>query len=110
VDPHCAVRQRRTHGHHPLSRTHVERVAVPLALEELGIAYESIELDPKKDDQHKQPEFLKLNPMGQVPTLLDDGHPMFESSAIINYLGDTYGVERDLYPASGTPERMNALT
>ncbi len=79
------------------------------AMAELGLEHESVAID-LKGTKHKQPEFLALNPMGQVPTLVVDGQPMFESSAITVFLGDTYGVERGLWPASGTPERMVALT
>jgi len=76
---------------------------------ELALDHESIQLD-LKEDKHKQPEYLVLNPMGQVPTLVDDGHAMFESSAITIYLGDKYGVDRGLWPPLGSPERMSAMT
>lgn len=76
---------------------------------ELGVDHESITVDLKGGAQ-KKPEFLALNPMGQVPTLVRDGHAMFESSAITVFLGETYGVERDLWPAVGSDEHMVALT
>lgn len=79
------------------------------ALAELGVPYEGIEIDLKAGDQ-KQPALLAHNPMGQVPTLVDDGQGMFESSAIIVHLGQKYGVERGLWPAVGSPEHMLALT
>lgn len=79
------------------------------AMAELGIEHESIQLD-LHEDAHKQPDFLAKNPMGQVPTLIDDGHAMFESSAITIHLGEKYGVERGLWPAIGSPDHMRALT
>jgi glutathione S-transferase len=79
------------------------------ALAELGIKHESIKLD-LKGTKHKEPQFLALNPMGQVPTLVDDEQPMFESSAIIIHLGEKYGVERNLWPRVTSPEHMVALT
>jgi glutathione S-transferase len=82
---------------------------VAFALAELGIEHETITID-FKGDAHKQPEFLKLNPMGQVPTLVDEGQAMFESSAIIIHLGEKYGVERGLWPQVGSHEHMQALT
>lgn len=82
---------------------------VQWALAELEIPHEAVRIDLKSGAQ-KAPAFLALNPMGQVPTLVDDGQPMFESSAIIVHLGDRYGVERGLWPALGSPERMVALT
>ena len=59
--------------------------------------------------QHR-PDFLALNPNGKVPTLTVDGAPMFEALAIQLWLGETYGVERGLWPAPGTPERLQALS
>jgi glutathione S-transferase len=82
---------------------------VAFAFAELGIEHETITID-FKGDAHKQPEFLELNPMGQVPTLVDDGQAMFESSAIIIYLGEKYGVDRGLWPQVGSREHMQALT
>jgi glutathione S-transferase len=43
------------------------------------------------------PEFLKLNPVGQVPCVIDDGFVMRESHAIIRYLAAKHGA-RALYP------------
>jgi glutathione S-transferase len=79
------------------------------ALAELGLEHEAIKID-LKGTAHKTPEFLAMNPMAQVPTLVDDGQAMFESSAIITYLGDKYGVERGLWPKIGSAEHMVALT
>jgi len=72
-----------------------------LVLEELGVPYEKVKLDLKKGDT-KKPEFLKLNPNGKVPTLVHDGVPLWESAALTMYLGETFGVEKHLYPAPGT--------
>jgi glutathione S-transferase len=43
-----------------------------------------------KDHQHLSEWYLKLNPNGVVPTLLHDGRPVFESSAIIQYLDEVF--------------------
>jgi GST-like protein len=66
-------------------------------------------LDLAAGDQ-KRPEYLKLNPNGWVPTLVVDGAPMFEAVAIMQWLGDHYGVERALWPAAGDPQRLAALS
>ncbi len=79
------------------------------ALAELDVPHELSRVD-LSSDTHKQPEYLALNPMGQVPTLLEGEQAMFESSACLIYLGQTYGIKRDLWPAAGTPEQMRALT
>ena len=57
------------------------------ALDELGVAYEREDWGlPIRDP--KVPEFLALNPNGQVPVLIDRGFSMWESTAILIYLAD----------------------
>jgi glutathione S-transferase len=45
---------------------------VALLLEELQCPFEVIAVDTFKGEQHK-PEFLKINPNGKVPAIVDDG-------------------------------------
>lgn len=78
------------------------------ALEELGIPFEKVRVDLAAGEQRK-PEYLALNPNGKVPLLVADGAPIFESLAILLYLGERYGVDKRLYPAEGTRERLEAL-
>jgi len=49
-------------------------------------------------------KFLELNPFGKVPVLKDGKITLFESTAIVNYLGEKYP-ESGLVPKSGTVER-----
>jgi glutathione S-transferase len=67
------------------------------ALEELEVPYEKVKVDLGAGDQ-KKPEYLALNPNGKVPLLVVDGTPVFESLAILVYLGERYGVDKGLYP------------
>ncbi|WP_437587181.1 glutathione S-transferase family protein [Sorangium sp. So ce1000] len=83
------------------------RIRVSLA--ELGVPHEVVRVDLRAKDQ-KKPEFLALNPNGQVPTIVIDGTPMFESVAIQIALGERYGVQKGLWPAPGSPEQLMALT
>ena len=54
----------------------------------LGLAYDWIETDVLKS-QSRTPQFLALNPAGQVPTVvLDDGRPLAQSNAIILHLAE----------------------
>ncbi len=76
-------------------------------LEELGVPYEKVLVDLKAGDA-KKPEFLKINPNGKVPVLVHDGTVIFESAAIQIYLGETFGVEKGLFPAPG-PKRGEAM-
>ena len=56
--------------------------------EKLGLPYEWTEVDVRRGTT-REPEFLKLNPAGQVPlAILDDGRPLSQSNAIILHLAD----------------------
>jgi glutathione S-transferase len=70
------------------------------AIEELGVPCERQRVDVQKKET-KTAAFLKLNPNGVVPLLVVDGTPIFESTAILLYLGETYGVDKGLYPPPG---------
>jgi glutathione S-transferase len=59
------------------------------ALEEAGIAFTLKEVD-MKNKEHKSADFLKINPMGKVPALVDGDVTLFESMAINYYIADTY--------------------
>ncbi|TNC12264.1 glutathione S-transferase [Methylobacterium terricola] len=73
--------------HHPLSG-HAHRARLFLSL--LGVPHEAIALDLKAG-AHKAPDFLALNPFGQVPVLDDDGTVVADSNAILVYLAKTLG-------------------
>lgn len=90
---------------HPMSSA----TPVACALAELDVPHERVQINIRAGEQHR-PDFLALNPNGKVPTLTVDGAPMFEALAIQLWLGETYGVERGLWPAAGTPERLQALS
>jgi glutathione S-transferase len=70
------------------------------ALEEVGVAYDKVKLDLAAGDQRK-PEYLALNPNGKVPLLVVEGRPIFESLAILLHLGETYGVDKGVFPEPG---------
>lgn len=72
-----------------------------LVLEELGVPCERVKVDIRGGET-RRPEFLRLNPNGKVPLIVHDGTPIWESAAITMYLGEVFGVEKDLYPAAGT--------
>jgi glutathione S-transferase len=64
-------------------------LASHIALEEVGIPYETQPLNLAEGDQRK-PEYLKLNPRGRVPTLVIDGETLTENVGILAYLGGGY--------------------
>ena len=71
-------------------------------LEEIGAPYELVRLQLGTDN--KTPAYLKMNPNGTVPTLVDGDLTLFESAAICQYLADRFPDKR-LAPPVGTPAR-----
>ncbi|MGA7954445.1 MAG: glutathione S-transferase family protein [Gloeobacterales cyanobacterium] len=69
-------------------------------LEELKVPYEFVLLDMQNGD-HRQPEFLAVNPMGKVPAIADSEFKLWESGAILLYLDEKYGRTSD------TPEQRS---
>ena len=65
---------------------------VSIALEESGLPYTVHPIDIGKDEQFK-PDFLKISPNNRIPAILDRDNNMslFESGAILIYLGDKTG-------------------
>lgn len=58
-------------------------------LEELGVPYEFVLLDMKAGE-HRQPEFLAINPMGKVPAIAEAEFKLWESGAILLYLAEKH--------------------
>jgi len=81
---------------------------VAWALEELGLAYEYVQLDPNKQEHHS-PAMLAINPHGKVPALADGDLTFFESGAMLLYLGNRYGVAKGLWPPTGRQEHADAV-
>ena len=65
---------------------------VSTVLEELGMPYQVHAIDLMQNEQ-KTPDFLKLNPNGRIPAIVDtdNGLTLFESGAILIYLADKAG-------------------
>jgi GST-like protein len=63
---------------------------VALFLEEAGLEYEAMPVDTRKGDQHK-PEYLAINPNAKVPAIVDGDVTVFDSGAILLYLGEKTG-------------------
>lgn len=66
-------------------------------LKEVDADFEFISVNLLKGE-HKQPEFLRINPVGRVPVLVDGDRIIPESAAIVLYLADKYP-EKALLPA-----------
>lgn len=76
-------------------------VRIVWLLEELGLPYE-LELFKLGDKAMRSPEYLKVNPMGRVPTLEDDDVTLSESTAIVQYVLARYGNGR-MVPDTASP-------
>jgi glutathione S-transferase len=81
-------------------------LAPQILLEEIEADYDRIVLDLDGGDQ-KTTEYLKINPMGQIPALeLENGSILTESAAIMMHIADSH-IEYDLIPFPGTTERAH---
>jgi glutathione S-transferase len=71
-------------------------LAPHIVLEELGVAYETHRVNLAAGEQ-RTPEYLKMNPLGRVPTLEVDGRILTENVAILTFLGGAFP-KRGLWP------------
>jgi len=80
---------------------------ITFALHELGLECEIVPVDLSKGEQ-RTPQFLALNPFGRVPVLVDGDLTLWESHAILAYLGDKTG---KLWPttAAGRADALRRL-
>jgi glutathione S-transferase len=76
-----------------------------ILLEELGERFELVPV-PRADRAHKQPAYLRLNPNGLIPVLVDGDLVLYETAAIVLHLCDTHP-HAQLAPAPGTPQRAH---
>lgn len=89
--------------HSPRTRS----VRIYWLLEELGVPYELVPV-AFTPETLKSPNYLKISPLGKVPSIEDGDMTMFESGAILEYILEKYGNGR-LAPAVGTPSRGRFL-
>jgi GST-like protein len=76
-----------------------------IALEEIGVPYKAEILDLSSEIQ-KGEDFLKLNPNHKIPVLEDGDSVIWESGAILLYLGETHDPEHKILP---TAQRWEAI-
>jgi glutathione S-transferase len=95
--------QKLVHYHAPNTRS----ATIRWLFEELGVPHELKVLNMKKGE-HKSPEYLAINPMGKVPTIVHGDTPVTEAAAIALYLADLFP-EAELAPKVGDPARGTYL-
>ena len=79
---------------------------VALCLEEMELPYELVPIDTRKGEQHT-PSFLAINPNAKVPAIVDGDVTMFDSNAILLYLGEKTG---KFLPAQSPKARAEMLS
>jgi len=73
--------------YHDVPSSNSDRVKIALA--EKNLSWDGIRVRLANREQ-KSPEFLKLNPYGKIPVLVEDGKVLFESCIINEYLDEKY--------------------
>ena len=76
-----------------------------ILLEEIGVPYQRV-LVQRAAKAHKEPAYLRLNPNGLIPVLVDGDLVLYETAAIALHLCDTHP-KAQLAPAVGTAERAH---
>ncbi len=76
-----------------------------ILLEEIGAPFERVLVD-RPGNAHKAPEYLRLNPNGLLPVLVDGEHVVYETAAIVLHLCDAHP-QAGLAPAIGSWERAH---
>lgn len=74
-----------------------------IMLREIGVSFEMRYVD-RDSNAHKSTDYLKLNPNGRIPVLVDDDLVLFETVAIALHLVDKFP-QANLAPEVGTKER-----
>ena len=80
-------------------------LAPHFVLEEVGASFE-LRLVDRKINGQKDPEYMKRNPMGRIPTLVDRDLVLFESAAICLHLADKHP-DAQLAPPVGSADRAH---
>jgi len=73
-------------------------IRVRWTLQELEVPFESITIDLSKNE-HRDPQFLAVNPAGRLPVLIDGDFLLTESATIVRYLAEKFP-EKQFWPQS----------
>ncbi|HYA34246.1 MAG TPA: glutathione S-transferase family protein [Candidatus Binataceae bacterium] len=80
---------------------------VRIVLAEKSLSYELVQVDISKGE-NRRPEFLRLNPYGRVPVLVDEDTTVYDSTIINEYLEDEYPEPPVLPPIGSSALRARA--
>jgi maleylacetoacetate isomerase len=82
---------------------------VRIALNLKGLAYDAVFVHLPKGE-HREPEYTSVDPQALVPTLVDEGHALSQSLAIIEYLDETHPQPRLLPENAVGRARVRSLS
>ncbi|HUO03775.1 MAG TPA: glutathione S-transferase family protein [Candidatus Binataceae bacterium] len=80
---------------------------VRIVLAEKGLTYDLVSVDLAQNE-HRKPDFLRLNPFGRVPVLVDEDTTVYDSTIINEYLEDEYPEPPVLPPLGASAQRARA--
>ncbi len=80
---------------------------VRIVLAEKSLTYDLVQVDLAAGE-HRKPDFLRLNPFGRVPVLVDDEVTVYDSTIINEYLEDEYPEPPLLPPIGASGQRARA--
>ncbi len=76
-----------------------------ILLEEIGVPYERV-LVPRSSGAHQEPAYLRLNPNGLIPVLVDGDLVLYETAALVLYLSDMHS-RAQLVPPLASAQRAH---
>ena len=79
-----------------------------LLLSILDVVYERVDIDFYPGWEHKGVDFKKINPLGHIPVIDDDGYVLWDAHAILVYLASKYDRSGTWYPTSD-PQRLGEV-
>ena len=79
-----------------------------LLLSILDVPYERVDIDFYPRWEHKGAEFKKINPLGHIPVIDDDGYVLWDAHAILIYLASKYDPTGSWYPTQD-PRRLGEV-
>ena len=82
---------------------------IRLLLSFLNIEYKPNNIEFYPSEEHKSENFLKINPLGQIPVISDDGFILRDAQAILIYLSKKYDKTESWYPIDH-PEKIGLIS
>ena len=80
-----------------------------LLLSMLDVPHELVPVEFYPAREHKSPEFRRINPLGHIPVIDDDGFILRDAHAILIYVAGKYDPDRTWYP-TGDPRLLGEVT